>query len=531
MRSLRFSRLCHELIAWDGARSARQFISAFSDVRKTQEKIFNHLLQLSRGTPSAGGLGLNQIQTYLEFREKIAVTGYETFSPGIEKQKSGEKSVLSLSPCSKYQPTSGSTSTMKWIPYTEALLAEFNRAAGAWISDMGKNYPAIKNGKHYWSLSWLPDELRAEVSSNDAELFPLWKRVLMQNTMAVPDGISRVKTSHAAMIASLAYLCAEEDLSFISIWSPTYGLSLLNSIQENRDLLVEILTRGTWGEYQSQIGNLRCPKNPAQAKKVKTSASHLTSALWPKLALISAWDTANSALFAKDLKRAFPHADFQGKGLWATEGVVTIPFQGKYPLALTSHFYEFKNLATGTIHPAWELQKNWVVQPLLSTGSGFWRYALSDRLEVVDFIESCPCFKFLGRLEGVDLVGEKMSTEISAQVLESISQQNSMHCFALAGVESAKPFYLLLIQAEIHSGTEEKVKLLAVEGELELCRSFHYKLARELGQLAPCRAKIISSAPDFYAKLAQHRGQVEGNLKAETLAKFSERDWNWIKTL
>jgi hypothetical protein len=63
------------------------------------------------------------------------------------------------------------------------------------------------------------------------------------------------------------------------------------------------------------------------------------------LALVSAWDTADAAPWAQQLKACFPQAAFEGKGLWATEGVVTIPIDGQYPLAYRSHVYEFEDLA------------------------------------------------------------------------------------------------------------------------------------------------------------------------------------------
>jgi hypothetical protein len=37
----------------------------------------------------------------------------------------------------------------------------------------------------------------------------------------------------------------------------------------------------------------------------------------------------------------YPRCRVQSKGLLATEAVVTIPWRGRYPLAVTSHFFEF----------------------------------------------------------------------------------------------------------------------------------------------------------------------------------------------
>lgn len=59
---------------------------------------------------------------------------------------------------------------------------------------------------------------------------------------------------------------------------------------------------------------------------------------------MSSWDTAGSKAWAEKLKEKLPSVQFEGKGLWATEGVVTIPYNDQYPLAYQSHFYEFEYL-------------------------------------------------------------------------------------------------------------------------------------------------------------------------------------------
>jgi hypothetical protein len=131
------------------------------------------------------------------------------------------------------------------------------------------------------------------------------------------------------------------------------------------------------------------------------------------MALIGAWDTSTSKLWSDKLIMIFKGSKFQRKAQWATEGVVTIPFNGKYPLTVTSHFYEFFDFETGKIHPSWNLKKGQVLRPLLTIGSGFFRYALKDRAKVVDFLGECPCIEFLGRMEGIDLAGGKLSPEAS----------------------------------------------------------------------------------------------------------------------
>ena len=98
------------------------------------------------------------------------------------------------------------------------------------------------------------------------------------------------------------------------------------------------------------------------------------------MGLISSWATSTSKFWADELIKLFPNATFIGKGLWATEGVITFPFEGKYPLAVTSHFYEFMDIDSKEIFPAWKLEKDQILKPLLTTGAGLFRYIMNDKI-------------------------------------------------------------------------------------------------------------------------------------------------------
>ena len=146
-----------------------------------------------------------------------------------------------------------------------------------------------------------------------------------------------------------------------------------------------------------------------------------TKAIWPNLALISSWDTSSSKGWAEKLHAIFPHSGFQGKGLFATEGVVTFPMGDEYPLAFTSHFYEFEDLDTNEILCSWELKKDMRVRPIITTGNGLLRYQTKDMLLVTDFINQCPCLRFISRIDGVDMVGEKLSPDAAVKLIDHFS--------------------------------------------------------------------------------------------------------------
>jgi hypothetical protein len=505
----------------------RRFKAKLCRLREVQEQKLYSLLEQTNHTKFGQEYKLSERTTYNDFANTVPLTNYSFWEGRILSQKNRKIAEIS-SECQRYQPTSGSTDTVKWIPYTRKLLNEFDLAASPWLYQIAKQDRRVLKGKHFWSLSWLPTHLRNSENQNandDLALLPWWKRLFMGATMAVPQKTSLAPTSESALIASIVYLASHEDLSLISVWSPTFALSAISELSKNRKVVADILDKGSWLEYQQQLDYLPCPQNRVQAGKLRRWDGEITAdflkQLWPMMAFISSWDTSTSYSWAQKLKKLFPDATFQGKGLWATEGVVTIPYQGKYILSLDSHFYEFIDLTTGKVLPSWKLKEGMRVKPVLSTGSGLFRYVLEDQLLVDGFIGKTPTLTFLGRMGGVDMVGEKMATELAQKIMERIYKKCHYSPLSLIGVTNQQvgtlPQYIMLCEGEDNLEKEQELTNF-VEGAL--LGSFHYKLARELNQLAPARAVTMNNAREIYQEMAANRGMILGNLKVEPLTTW-----------
>lgn len=504
-----------------------RFVAGTLSLKKTQLDQLKRLLEKSSKTHFGNTHGLDQNLSYEDFSKRLPVTHYDEWSELIELQRAGRPE-LALQ-CQRFQPTSGSTNKIKWIPYTKELLSEFDRAAGPWLYEMTQINAKVMKGKHFWSLSWLPTHLRtkSQINANDdLALMPWWKRLFMSMTMAVPNCVSLAPTSESSLMATLIYLTANEKLALISVWSPTFALNLLNELTLKRDEVAQILESGSWMNWSHDLQNIQCPKNKIQAMKLRSWNGIIDSKfledLWPHLAFISSWDTSTSQQWAKKLQDLFPKATFQGKGLWATEGVVTIPLKGHFVLAVNSHFYEFLDMETQKIHPSWELRPGMIVKPIISTGSGLFRYMLEDKLVVEGFFNEAPCLRFQGRLGGVDMVGEKMSNELAQDILNQMDQFFDITPVSLAAisVEDKTPYYTLICEGS----TPNKDKLKEIEDKLEslLNESFHYKLAREINQLEKSNILFVSNAQHLWQKQAQEKGMIAGNVKIEPLKRWNE---------
>jgi len=98
----------------------------------------------------------------------------------ILRQKNSGGLILSGEKCTRYQPTSGSTSRVKWIPYTKKFLSEIDAVVSPFAVNGYDLEKRIFRGSQYWSLSWIPTDLRKNDDSNtndDLEVLPWWKKI------------------------------------------------------------------------------------------------------------------------------------------------------------------------------------------------------------------------------------------------------------------------------------------------------------------------------------------------------------------
>jgi hypothetical protein len=214
------------------------------------------------------------------------------------------------------------------------------------------------------------------------------------------------------------------------------------------------------------------------------------------------------------LARRFPGVEIQPKGLIATEGFVTIPFRGAWPLAIRSHFFEFLPEDGGSSRFAWELEEGKAYSVVLTTGGGLYRYGLQDRVRVEGFLDRTPSLRFLGKEGHVsDLRGEKLHESFVAEVLARVLSGLAPR-FAMLAPEG-ETGYVLYLEGDAPHGLAERL-------DAELSANPHYRLCRSLGQLGAVRVRTVSpGAYARYLRRCRERGQRWGDVKPLALSPLS----------
>lgn len=403
----------------------------------------------------------------------MPVVRYEGIAEDIARIAAGETGVLVPGRPRAFEETGGSTAGPKLIPYTEGLLEAFRGALLVWLDDIASAHPAIASGSAYWAISpaaraasttvgGIPVGLGGDAAYFGAELAP---QVL--ETLAVPPEVGEIRDHERWRAKTCRHLAACRDLALVSVWSPTFLLGLAHHV-----------------------------------------------ALEP--AVISCWDHAAARPYADELRRRFPRAIVQGKGLLATEGVLSIPLTGlDWPvLAVDSGYFEFVDEA-GRAHEAAETRVGAEYEVLMTTSGGLYRYAIGDRVRVRGFAGEAPLLEFAGRADAVNLCGEKLTDAFVTAALAPLGLRFAL----LSPAAAAQAGYELTVDAEEVGAAA--CAALTDRAERALAANPQYAYARRLGQLAPIAVVRRARPMEAWLQGRLARGQRLGDIKPPVLSHES----------
>jgi hypothetical protein len=511
-------------------RAAHHFGSALANPEEVQQKLLLDLLKRNQGCAFGRQYGFESISNAREYQDRVPVVTYDDLVLWIERIRSGERKILTSERVLAFEKSSGSASAAKYVPYTQTLRMQFQSALAPWIADMHHAFPRISRGCAYWVVTPLSREQEVTEGGipigleSDADYFGPVQQWILNRTMAVPSELARVSELEDCIYLTLRFLLQARSLTFISVWSPSFLLILLDRLQEHGERLVRNLLDG-----QADVPSRISPQFSSLLVRDAHQASNLQAmlrrgriepgSLWPQLALISCWTSAASASMKREVEQRFPGVSIQGKGLLATEGVVSIPIEEyKAPVAaVTSHFLEFLDEDSGECRLATELEEGREYSVVLTTGGGFWRYGLADRVRVAGFAKRTPLLAFVGKEDCVsDLRGEKLNALFVANMLAEFESCRVASFAMLAPSEARTPHYTLFLESG-HCPPDLPVRL-----DQSLQANPHYAYCRRIGQLGKLRLFLIDrDARKSYVNRCAALGQRAGNVKMTALHRRS----------
>lgn len=466
------ARLTAPLLRALCAPRARRFAAALDQPAAAQAATLARLVRAAATTGYARAHGLRADDGIAAFRDKIPLCTYSDIAPWIARQQA-EPDSAALAPgrvrC--YEPTSGSSGTLKQIPYNAALLRSFRSLFAIWAGDLLRHCLRPRSGRLFASVSPRFGTAAQGLADDSGYLGPL-QRLLLGRFLLTPAGGAADLAQFRHQLAVTLLSCTQ--LEVISIWNPSYLLVLLDWVEQREASLLRPL--------------------PARVRRVLENESNPWPLLWPQLQLVSCWTAAAAAAPARELARRLPQAQLQGKGLLATEAPVTLPLHaasGCVPL-LDEVFLEFED-AGGGCRLLQELEADGEYGLVVTQPGGLLRYRLGDRVRCSGFHRATPLLEFLGRSDAVaDLVGEKLHEDSAAQALQAVFGDSPALLLPLQPA-CGQPYYLCL--------AENAPADAAAALDTQLCKALRYAEARALEQLHPVRVIVL---PQLRAQLLDY---------------------------
>ncbi len=471
------------------ALASRRFYTALADPQKAQNEVQQRLVNQLKNCEYGRQFNIRACDDW----RQLPIVDYDTLQPWIERS-TATQSPLTPEPVLFYEPTSGSCGPVKQISYTRSLRRSFNHLFCVWAHDLIAHGPKFSTGKLYFSIS--PSFSTPSSSSNaaagttdDADYLDPWLRWLLKPFLVTSPP---AKTPEAFKESLACTLLQSESLEIISVWSPSFLMAQLDYIQQYQEQLYEGL-KGRMS--QDRLCLLLQDEIP-------------WAELWPQLKLISCWDSVTAADGAAGVRSLFPQVLVQGKGLLATEAPMTVPLiaaKGQVPL-LNEVFFEFED-GKGECYELHQLEVGQTYEVIISQMGGLYRYRIGDRVQATHYFQQTPCLKFVGRGKDVsDLVGEKLHLQFVSDAIDRLNLSAGFQ--SLVPVHQPKPHYVLLL-----SHADGEANTIARQLEAFLCESFHYRLARELNQLAPADVMISKAIPERLSIAKAQSGQRWGDIK------------------
>jgi hypothetical protein len=507
-----------------GASDAQDLARAAASPARQQSTLLSSVLRENATSAFGREHGFAAIGDVSAYRRAVPVRDPAQIEPWISRLAHGESNVLTSDAVVAFEETSGTSSGSKLVPYTRSSLRAFRAAILPWLTNLAQRRKGITRGLTYIAVSpvtrvprRLPCGIEVGLPSDAAYLGPELMASLgaIMMSAALPDARRSGASSSAApppaqsftpqtdaikhwRIATLASLVNTESLSFISIWSPTFLLELIEALPAEAECVLRAL------HDSGADGAARRLQSALASRPIDTRR------LWPQLDTISMWTDGASAPYAKRLTEYFPDVHVDGKGLLSTESAVTLRIDdgpGCVP-ALTSAFIEFVDEA-GECRMAHELESGATYRVVITTPGGLYRYDTADLVRCAGIANGLPRLQFVGRSGLVsDLVGEKLTEGFVSHALSDLTLPA-----ALVPQGAPHPHYEIWIDAP-DSGDGGA---LAHSIDARLRRNVQYAYARDLGQL---RLPVTIFHPGF-AQYRRHmlvaQGRRLGDVKLSAL--------------
>lgn len=449
----------------------KKFVRKTSQIASVQEQFLRSLLQDYSKTEFGQRFRFDELKTIDQFRKRIPILSYESYSSYIERIAQGEKNILTCDDVVYFNVSSGSTGKPKLIPVTKrsrqilnlanrvgiGFLAQEARKNGLSLGKMLLTTPVKVSGYTSGNIAY------GTTSSGDLRL----NKLLYRQIFAQPYQALQATDSLTRNYLCLLFALKNPQMKIIGANFPVLALQLAKYLEDHAESLIEDLATGAIAKWLKLEPQLRkslqqqfspAPKVATHLKEVLRSEGRLTPKLaWKNLSFITTARGGTSDFYFERFANYFGDTPIFG-GIYAcseaTFGICKNYNEDSAILAIESGFFEFipaedwEQEQPNTLLPQ-DVEVGKYYRILVSGYSGLYRYDVGDIVQVVGFYEKTPLITFRYRRGGfLSSISEKTNEFQVIHSMRSLQEEFnlSLENFCVTLSEEVPSRYLVNIE-------------------------------------------------------------------------------------
>jgi len=487
----------------------------------SQEAMLMRMVAEAKDTAFGRAHGFASIRTRADYQRQVPIGTWDDFEPYIDRIVAGEAGVLTNEgPPMMFNKTSGTTSKPKLIPVGARTTYGNGVTQKLWAYHAIRKHPHFLDGKAIPLVNKAVEghtDLRVPYGSVSGMMFKN-AHAIAKKQYAYPYDVVEI-SDYLARRYTLMRLAVPEDVTFIPGSNPSSLIKMFEAADEMKATLLRDIHDGTLTGEVNVSGEIRAalapklkaaPERARALEKLAGSGALRPRDYWPNLKLIGCWKGGTVGQFTSQLHDwCVEGMVLRDTGYMSSEAHVSIPISDNGSeglLTIHTNVFEFVpedewGQPGARALFADELEVGGTYQILLTTPSGFYRYAINDVIEVVGMHGGAPLIQFLrkGR-DVVNIHGEKVSAN---QVIASMAAAAAAigakisHFMFVPDVEKSR--YCLHVEFE---GEAANMHQLADTFDAELgTLNYLYKGARHNAVLKPCVVHVMRTG--WFNSIAQ----------------------------
>jgi len=252
--------LANQIIAFNCNQLEKRFWADTANLKLIQHKKLMHYIKKNNQTKFGKLHHFDKINSYQDYCTHVPLTNYHDYQAYIEALLAGEKNQLTQGSIKLLEPTSGTSSANKLIPYNSALQREFMAGVKPWLADLYHQFPLLKLGKSYWSVSPIETESQSEgcklpIGFADDNQYFGWLSTCLDVIHVVPSQVRQLRVIENFRYITCLKLLATADLTLISVWNPSFFTIMMDYCITHQELLIKSLVTGQlfWPEPKDRL--------------------------------------------------------------------------------------------------------------------------------------------------------------------------------------------------------------------------------------------------------------------------------------